>query len=331
MFQDIEIKIYVKFINYDIANAYGVALLAYILIAPIIFLVFRPVSIHKSHSIAICNYVKRLIQNVFNKENMRSDYKTILNLFIPNYVEQQSLMIIFIKFFFGSIMICGLYNNYYIFKGISTFDFANFPFLFISDILFTIDLLIFSFGYLTELGILHNKIRTVDTSIAGIFFCLLCYPPFNSVTFKFIRSSSRYVSLSDISHQKLACVLYSVGLIFLTIYVLASVALGTKASNLTNRGIIKAFPYNIVRHPAYISKNIFWLCSVLVLIIMAYENSTSGFMVFISQAFFILVAWAAVAAIYYFRALTEEQHLMRDPDYREYVNEVKYRFSPHII
>jgi protein-S-isoprenylcysteine O-methyltransferase Ste14 len=117
----------------------------------------------------------------------------------------------------------------------------------------------------------------------------------------------------------------------LTIYVLASVALGTKASNLTNRGIIKAFPYNIVRHPAYISKNVFWLCSVLVLIIMAYENSTSSFMVFISQAFFILVAWAAVAAIYYFRALTEEQHLMRDPDYREYVNEVKYRFIPHII
>ena len=39
-------------------------------------------------------------------------------------------------------------------------------------------------------------------------------------------------------------------------YALASIALNFKSSNLTNRGIVARGPYAIVRHPAYITKNL---------------------------------------------------------------------------
>jgi protein-S-isoprenylcysteine O-methyltransferase Ste14 len=41
-----------------------------------------------------------------------------------------------------------------------------------------------------------------------------------------------------------------------------------------------------------------------------------------------LLAWHVV---YILRALTEERHLMRDPDYREYARKVKFRFIPGVI
>lgn len=53
-------------------------------------------------------------------------------------------------------------------------------------ILYTIDVSIFTFGYFTELSIFKNKIRTVETTPAGLFFCLACYAPFSMLQIVFL-------------------------------------------------------------------------------------------------------------------------------------------------
>ena len=97
----------------------------------------------------------------------------------------------------------------------------------------------------------------------------------------------------------------------LVIYTLASVALGPKASNLTNRGIVSAFPYSIIRHPAYISKVLMWWITMLPRINMSFVLGMSF--------------WTF---IYFLRTITEERHLMADPDYQAYCKNVRWRFVP---
>jgi hypothetical protein len=53
-------------------------------------------------------------------------------------------------------------------------------------------------------------------------------------------------------------------LVLLTgIYAWATVAFGFRFSNLTHRGILTHGPYAWTKHPAYVSKNLFWWCAVL--------------------------------------------------------------------
>ena len=101
------------------------------------------------------------------------------------------------------------------------------------------------------------------------------------------------------------------------VYVWASVALGFKASNLTNRGIVAKGPYKYVRHPAYASKNLSWWIMAIPFII--------------SQGAVAVLGMAIVTFGYFLRALTEERHLSMDPDYVEYCKKVKYMFIPGII
>ncbi|MCB2045534.1 MAG: protein-S-isoprenylcysteine methyltransferase, partial [Novosphingobium sp.] len=69
-------------------------------------------------------------------------------------------------------------------------------------------------------------------------------------------------------------------------------------------------PYRYTRHPAYISKNAFWWLSTMPFLV------TSGSMIDAIRNTIIL---ALVSAIYYWRARTEEAHLLaEDPKYRAY-------------
>jgi protein-S-isoprenylcysteine O-methyltransferase Ste14 len=100
-------------------------------------------------------------------------------------------------------------------------------------------------------------------------------------------------------------------LVFLTaIYAWATVAFGIRFSNLTYRGVLTNGPYRFTRHPAYLSKNLFWWCSTLPFLV------TGGSMVDVVRNTFFL---GCVSAVYYWRARTEEAHLLaEDPKYREY-------------
>ena len=344
--------------GYYVQNFYNHLYLSYILIAPIIYFYYRPKSIWKSHNIAICEYVKRVFLHLPKFAPLKVDeIKNELKHFVPTYTEQQSIMLIFIKFFFGVIMVSSLVKNCDLimqrtdtyknmFDIVKTaalnFDFNAFKqFLFEYKnvlynnailFLFSIDLIIFCSGYLTEISFLRNKIRSVETTPAGIFFCLICYPPFIAVMQAFVRlpQNDNILAFGDINSPwtwsfRITAVL------FLVIYVWASVALGFKASNLTNRGTVSCFPYNIVRHPAYISKNIFWILTTVPVLLVDFNAIDFCLKDYLIKAILIFCAIIGCAGVYYIRALTEERHLIKDPDYQKYTQKVKYRFIPFVI
>ncbi|HBR82737.1 MAG TPA: protein-S-isoprenylcysteine methyltransferase, partial [Erythrobacter sp.] len=47
------------------------------------------------------------------------------------------------------------------------------------------------------------------------------------------------------------------------VYAWATFAFGLRFSNLTYRGVLTNGPYRFTRHPAYVSKNLFWWAAVL--------------------------------------------------------------------
>jgi len=177
--------------------------------------------------------------------------------------------------------------------------------------IFIIDTIIFAFAYTFEFRFLKNKIYSVDPFLSGWVVALICYPPFNLAVGDFIPFTKNATWLVDgwfSGFLKIGI------LIAFIIYVWATIALGFKASNLTNRGIISTGPYRFVRHPAYISKNIAWWFE---------------YIPFLNPALFLsLLVWNV---IYILRAFTEERHLRLDPDYRKYEKKVKWRFVPGLF
>ena len=49
------------------------------------------------------------------------------------------------------------------------------------------------------------------------------------------------------------------------------------------------------------------------------------------RMFYALITIAVWAFIYYMRALTEERHLLKDPEYQAYTEKVKYKFIPGLF
>ncbi len=105
--------------------------------------------------------------------------------------------------------------------------------------------------------------------------------------------------------------IWAAWLVFLTaIYAWATVVFGLRFSNLTYRGVITNGPYRWTRHPAYLSKNLFWWFATMPFLV------TSGSM---AEAIRNTLLLGVVSAVYYWRARTEEAHLLlEDPKYREY-------------
>jgi protein-S-isoprenylcysteine O-methyltransferase Ste14 len=189
------------------------------------------------------------------------------------------------------------------------FNSTLFPVIF--NLLFFVDTLIFTFGYTFESGIFKNKLRSVEPTFFGWVVALACYPPFNWLTGKLLGwYSNDYYSFNNPIYTFIFRILL---IVLISIYVWASIALGTKASNLTNRGIVSKGPYSMVRHPAYISKNLVWWTSIIPL------GSIPA-----------ILSMAGWSLIYHLRAITEERHLRKDPDYLEYCQKVKYRYIPGI-
>jgi protein-S-isoprenylcysteine O-methyltransferase Ste14 len=177
--------------------------------------------------------------------------------------------------------------------------------------IFVIDTVFFAFAYTFEFAFLKNKIRSVDPFLSGWVVALICYPPFSSTMDNFIpllKGSAFIQNQFWIDFFGIAV------LVAFIIYVWATVALGFKASNLTNRGIVSRGPYRFVRHPAYIAKNLAWWFEFLPFLTVGTALA--------------LIAWNVIYAL---RALTEERHLRLDPEYREYCKKVRWRFIPGIF
>ena len=335
----------------EMQHAYINCFWIYVVISPVIYFIFRPRSLHSSHNIEICNYCLRIFKQLFCKDTvLKKDYLTILQSFVPKHREKHSLILMFIKVFFGVIMVNSLLNNCtnfglyierikQIIEGFSSFtelfdtiiSDGRYFFDFTLLIIYIVDLIPFVIGYLTECSFLKNKVKTVETSFCGLFFCLICYPPFNNAFGSIVGWNQKDHAIIYGEDSVIGWIIRFLALFFIALYAYSSVALGTKASNLTNRGIVSKFPYNIVRHPAYFCKNTFWFLTTIPVFFVEFSDYDFILGNYILKVILVMSSFLFWAWVYYMRAITEERHLMQDPDYQEYCKKVKWRFIPFII
>jgi protein-S-isoprenylcysteine O-methyltransferase Ste14 len=179
-------------------------------------------------------------------------------------------------------------------------------------LMFTIDVVFATVGYVLTLKPLDAHIRTANPYAAGWVAALICYPPFIMMNpggplDYHIGAADWAVWLED---WPLLTVLNAAWLVFLAgVYAWATVAFGFRFSNLTHRGVLTHGPYAWTKHPAYLSKNIFWWFAGFPFLV------TTGNPVDMIRNTAVL---AMIGGVYYWRARTEEKHLGADPAYREY-------------
>lgn len=236
--------------------------------------------------------------------------------------EKHSLLFVGVKFYFLPIMLNFAFSNLSFVGGllqklpsadflfsVSGFNQSLFPLILGS--VFLLDTSIFAFGYAFEASYLKNTLRTVDTTFLGWAAALACYPPFNNFVSRF---ASWYANdYAYFFNEQMTFFFRMLVVFFLLVYLGATFALFTKSSNLTNRGIVTNGPYAIIRHPAYIAKNLVWWTTLLPVLSW--------------PAAFSMAIWSG---IYHVRTITEEKHLMKDPDYVTYCKKVKYRYIPFV-
>jgi protein-S-isoprenylcysteine O-methyltransferase Ste14 len=188
--------------------------------------------------------------------------------------------------------------------------------------LFLVDVLVFAVGYGLEHPRLGNEIRSVEPTFLGWFVTLACYPPLFLATARVIGWHTDDYPAYDAAWLRWLAAPVILGCV--GVYVWATLALGFKASNLTHRGVVRTGPYAWVRHPAYVGKNLAWWVGAVPLLI---HQAGQG----LAPAAVVLLGMTAWSLIYCLRALTEERHLGRDPEYQEYCQRVRYRFIPGLI
>jgi protein-S-isoprenylcysteine O-methyltransferase Ste14 len=178
--------------------------------------------------------------------------------------------------------------------------------------MFVVDVQFATVGYLLTMKPLDAHIRTANPYLAGWVAALICYPPFLLMGDN--GPLNYHVNTADWTYwfdgQSTILWLWGGILVFLTaVYAWATVAFGLRFSNLTHRGILTHGPYSWTKHPAYIAKNAYWWLASMPFLV------TSGSVTdFVRNT----VLMAAVSGVYYWRAKTEEKHLLSDPAYKEY-------------
>lgn len=312
---------YASFLSHQTIKTLLILASSYSVLGFIYYLIIPTEKIKESKGSTIFKVLKRVsIDTIIYVKNFNSPYKKSIRM---EHHEKTAILFLMVKIFFLPLMLNFFYenlnyvkNNLEIFKNpldlisVEAFTFTLFPIL--VGIVFLIDTLWFSFGYTFEAEFLKNKVKSVEPTILGWVVALICYPPFNNILTKY----ADWYANDDIQFSTLSLTfIVKISLILLlSIYLWATLALGTKCSNLTNRGIVTRGPYAIIRHPAYISKNLFWWITIIP-----------------------IISWPAVLSaslwsfIYYMRAVTEEKHLLKDTEYVKYCKKVKYRFIPYII
>jgi len=242
--------------------------------------------------------------------------------------EQTTLLFLLVKFIYLPMMVEFIVANWGLMHGkmwllqgttpqvsFRYFNLVIFPVAI--DILFIGECVLYAFGYAFESSRLKNQVKSIEPTVLGWVVALCCYPPFNS----FVNNYVLWYTSDDpeFSSELLTGVIRAVVLGLFVIYFWGALSLGTKCSNLTNRGIVMTGAFSLVRHPAYAAKNLAWWLGLL----PALSNRA-----LIIPAVLSMVFWSF---LYYLRAITEERHLMADPAYQEYCRKVRYRFIPGVI
>lgn len=181
------------------------------------------------------------------------------------------------------------------------------------ETMFLVDVQIAMVGYLLTMKPLDAQIRSANPYLGGWVAALICYPPFilmgSGGVLDYRTNGAEWTFW--LQGMPVLEWIWVVAMVLLTgIYAWATVAFGLRFSNLTYRGVLTNGPYAFTRHPAYLSKNAFWWISTL-----PWLTTTHSMVDAIRNT----VVLGLVSAVYYWRAKTEEAHLLaEDAKYREY-------------
>jgi protein-S-isoprenylcysteine O-methyltransferase Ste14 len=237
--------------------------------------------------------------------------------------ERISVLFVLLKFFYLPMMIEFIIANgesvqtlWWSYSGVMSMRrvdaFNEFVFPCLIDVFFIAECMLYAFGYAFESPRLRNQIKSIEPTVLGWVVALACYPPFNG----FVNNYAAWYTTDEPVFAN--AVFTAIGrvavLLLFGVYFWGAVSLGTKCSNLTNRGIVKTGAFSVIRHPAYAAKNLAWWIGLIPGI------SLAGVL---SMAF-----WTF---LYFLRAITEERHLSADPDYRDYCRKVRWRFVPGLL
>ena len=163
-------------------------------------------------------------------------------------------------------------------------------------------------GYLFSSQYFATQTLSVDDSWQGWLVCVLCYPPLFLYRDFLTRQVDNYVWSDWLASDQVLYWLWAAVICATWIcYWLATLSFGFRFSNLSWRGLVNTGLYRYVKHPAYLSKNIYWwLHTVPLFGVMGWDMLRN------------CAALACISLIYYLRAKTEERHLMRFAEYRDY-------------
>jgi protein-S-isoprenylcysteine O-methyltransferase Ste14 len=179
--------------------------------------------------------------------------------------------------------------------------------------MFMIDVQIAMVGYLLTMKPLDAQIRTANPFLAGWVAALICYPPFvlmgGGGVLDYHQNTAEWTYWLA-GHPALLWLWGAMMVVLTGIYAWATVAFGLRFSNLTWRGVVTNGPYAWTRHPAYLSKNLFWWLATLPFLVTTHS---------LVDAVRNTVILGIVSGVYFWRAKTEERHLLAaDPKYRAY-------------
>jgi protein-S-isoprenylcysteine O-methyltransferase Ste14 len=198
--------------------------------------------------------------------------------------------------------------------------------LWLITFMFMIDVCMAALGYALTLKVLDSHIRSANPYASAWVAALICYPPFVLMAaggpLDYHPASAEWTYW--FANYPLLMAAVGAWLVLLTaIYAWATVAFGIRFSNLTHRGILTHGPYAFSKHPAYVSKNLFWWFAAPPFLV------TNGNLVDMIRNTALL---AIVTGVYYWRAKTEERHLSADPDYRRYAGWMaRNGFGPRFV
>jgi hypothetical protein len=220
-----------------------------------------------------------------------------------------------VKGFFLAFMLSILPGGFRDIVNISFAEFATNPVWLAKALIsamFVIDVQFATVGYMLTMKPLDAHIRTANPYLAGWLAALMCYPPFilmnNGGLLDYHIGTRDWAYWFD--GWPILLWIWGALLVLLTgIYAWSTVAFGLRFSNLTHRGILTHGPYALSKHPAYLAKNIYWWLATLPFLVI-----TSSVADMIRNSAIL----ALISGIYYWRAKTEERHLMTDPAYVTY-------------
>ena len=175
------------------------------------------------------------------------------------------------------------------------------------------DLLVGNIGYFFASKLLGNNIKSVDTTWSGWLVCIICYVPLNGLLHLATAQRDHFIWSDWLTpdhwlYWPWAAVLATTWIV----YWLSTTCFGIDFSNMTWRRLVDNGPYRYTKHPAFISKNLYWWMSTV-----PFFGVASGWDVCRN-----ILGMSILSFAYYLRAKTEERHLMRFPEYAAYARRV---------